>query len=197
MDPKNLDAYLAGLGIDADEEATLPSRPAPEPSGPSEPLHSSAPPPALTPESVLEQFLQGFVQRVAPQLSVEVRRTEETLEAEISGPDAQELAGRNGEVMAALDTLAYTALAKHFGRSELRVQVDVAGYRKQQAASLESLAQRLAREVAASGEPHELRPMNPAERRVIHMALKDHPDVLTESVGEGTGRRLVVRPRPA
>ena len=50
-------------------------------------------------------------------------------------------------------------------------------------------------QVAKSGEPHELQPMPPAERRVIHIALKEHPDVMSESIGEGAARRLIIKPR--
>ena len=86
-------------------------------------------------------------------------------------------------------------LAKHAGRGDLRVRVDVGGFRKRQADTLTKLAERLAVQVAKSGEPHELQPMPPAERRVIHIALKENPDVMSESVGEGAARRLIIRPR--
>ena len=77
----------------------------------------------------------------------------------------------------------------------MRVRVDAGGFKRRQADSLGKLAERLAVQVAKSGEPHELQPMTPAERRVIHVALKDHSLVTTESVGEGAGRHLVIKPR--
>ncbi len=49
--------------------------------------------------------------------------------------------------------------------------------------------------VAKSGEPHEMQPMPASERRILHITLKEHPDVMTESVGEGAARRLIIRPR--
>ena len=184
----NLDDYLAGLGIsDADEQAPPP--PAPEPAPAALEALSEEP---LT---VLERFLRGLVSRIDPGLSVTVRETEDALEAEIGGENAGRLAGRDGRTLGAIEVIAYTVLAKQAGRSDLRVRVDIGGFRRRQADTLTKLAERLAIQVAKSGEPHELQPMPPAERRIIHIALKEHPDVLSESVGEGAARRLVIRPR--
>lgn len=133
--------------------------------------------------------------RIDPGLSVTVREAEDALEAEITGEHAARLAGRDGRTLGAIEVLAYTVLAKQEGRGHLRVRVDVGGFRKRQADTLTKLAERLAVQVAKSGEPHELQPMPPAERRVIHIALKEHPDVMSESIGEGAARRLIIKPR--
>ncbi|AAF09828.1 Jag family protein [Deinococcus radiodurans] len=186
----NLDDYLAGLGIsDADESALPP--PAPDAAPVSAPLHGAD----EDPRAVLEQFLAELTARIDPGLRVQVRETEDALEAEISGENAARLAGRDGRTLGAIEVIAYAVLAKHAGRGDLRVRVDVGGFRKRQADTLTKLAERLAVQVAKSGEPHELQPMPPAERRVIHIALKENPDVMSESVGEGAARRLVIRPR--
>lgn len=186
----NLDDYLAGLGIsDADESALPP--PAPDAAPVSAPLHGAD----EDPRAVLEQFLAELTARIDPGLRVQVRETEDALEAEISGENAARLAGRDGRTLGAIEVIAYAVLAKHAGRGDLRVRVDVGGFRKRQADTLTKLAERLAVQVAKSGEPHELQPMPPAERRVIHIALKENPDVMSESVGEGAARRLAIRPR--
>ncbi|AKH16855.1 MULTISPECIES: protein jag [Deinococcus] len=186
----NLDDYLAGLGISDADESELPP-PAPD-AAPSAPTLEAAP---EDPRAALERFLQGLVTRIDPDLSVTVREAEDALEAEITGEHAARLAGRDGRTLGAIEVLAYTVLAKQEGRGHLRVRVDVGGFRKRQADTLTKLAERLAVQVAKSGEPHELQPMPPAERRVIHIALKEHPDVMSESVGEGAARRLIIRPR--
>ena len=186
----NLDDYLAGLGIsDADESALPP--PAPDAAPVSAPLPGAD----EDPRAVLEQFLAELTARIDPGLRVQVRETEDALEAEISGENAARLAGRDGRTLGAIEVIAYAVLAKHAGRGDLRVRVDVGGFRKRQADTLTKLAERLAVQVAKSGEPHELQPMPPAERRIIHIALKENPDVMSESVGEGAARRLVIRPR--
>ena len=186
----NLDDYLAGLGISDADESELPP-PAPD-AALSAPTLEAAP---EDPRAALERFLQGLVTRIDPDLSVTVREAEDALEAEITGEHAARLAGRDGRTLGAIEVLAYTVLAKQEGRGHLRVRVDVGGFRKRQADTLTKLAERLAVQVAKSCEPHELHPMPPAERRVIHIALKEHPDVMSESVGEGAARRLIIRPR--
>ncbi|NTY00514.1 protein jag [Deinococcus sp. JMULE3] len=186
----NLDDYLAGLGISDADESELPP-PAPD-AAPSAPTLEAAP---EDPRAALERFLQGLVTRIDPGLNVTVREAEDALEAEITGEHAARLAGRDGRTLGAIEVLAYTVLAKQEGRGHLRVRVDVGGFRKRQADTLTKLAERLAVQVAKSGEPHELQPMPPAERRVIHIALKEHPDVMSESIGEGAARRLIIRPR--
>ncbi|MVN87923.1 KH domain-containing protein [Deinococcus sp. HMF7620] len=187
----NLDDYLAGLGISGADESELPP-PAPDAALTAPPTPGAAP---ETPQATLERFLRGLVSRIDPDLSVTVRETEDALEAEITGENAAKLAGRDGRTLGAIEVLAYTVLAKHEGRTKERVRVDVGGYRKRQADTLTKLAERLAVQVAKSGEPHELQPMPAAERRVIHIALKEHPDVMSESVGEGAARRLMIKPR--
>lgn len=187
----NLDDYLAGLGIsDADE--TAPPPPSPEVMAPAPSALEAA---HEDPRAVLERFLRGLTSRIDPTLTVTVREGEEALEAEIGGENAGRLAGRDGRTLAAIEVLAYTVLAKQAGRNDLRVRVDVGGYRRRQAEVLTRLAERLAVQVAKSGEAHELQPMPAADRRVIHIALKEHPDVTTESVGEGAARRLIIKPR--
>ncbi|WP_291431655.1 protein jag [Deinococcus sp.] len=186
----NLDDYLAGLGISDADESEAP-RPAPD----------AALSATLTPETpedprtALEAFLTGLLVRIDPDLQVRVTQSDDALEAEITGENAAKLAGRDGRTLGAIEVLAYTVLAKQEGRGNLRVRVDIGGYRKRQAEALSRLAERLAVQVAKSGEAHELQPMSASERRVIHITLKENPDVMSESIGEGDARRLIIRPR--
>ncbi|WP_293911933.1 R3H domain-containing nucleic acid-binding protein [Deinococcus sp.] len=189
MDTKNLDDYLAGLGISEGDAAPPPV----------ELLTESALSPLSeanqSPLAVFEDFMQGLIAHLGSDLTLTVHDSGEALEAEIGGERAVKLAGRDGRTLGAIEVLAYAVLAKHAGRSDLRVRVDAGGFKRRQADNLGKLAERLAVQVAKTGEPHELQPMSPAERRVIHVALKDHALVTTESVGEGQGRHLVILPR--
>ncbi|MFC6618189.1 protein jag [Deinococcus radiophilus] len=215
QDPKNLGDYLAGLGIsDADDDTSAPNplSPASRPST-SVLLPGAAPTTAAAPfvgeqlesygdqpdpKTALEQFLWGVARRFDPGLSVRVTQDGDYLEGEITGENVGRLIGREGHVIEALDTLAYAAVAKYMPEGQhLRVRVDVGGYRGRHFQMLRQLADRVAESVASSGEPHNFQPMNPADRRIIHMALKDNPHVVTQSVGEGHSRRLVVKPAPA
>ena len=195
MDTKNLDDYLAGLGISEGDAAPPPPAELlatdPHAEGALTPLSPSA----QSPLAVFEDFMQGLIAHLGSDLTLSVSESGEALEAEIGGERAAKLAGRDGRTLGAIEVLAYAVLAKHAGRSDLRVRVDAGGFKRRQADNLGKLAERLAVQVAKSGEPHELQPMSPAERRVIHVALKDHALVTTDSVGEGQARHLVIRPR--
>jgi spoIIIJ-associated protein len=74
------------------------------------------------------------------------------------------------------------------------VVVDAAGYRDRRRQTLEGVAVRAAERVAATGEPVELDPMTPVERRLVHECLKDHAGVATASEGNEPYRRVVVIP---
>lgn len=190
MDKKtNLDEYLADLGI-SETEDEAPPRPA---------AHLTEVPLGVTesaqPAVIVERFLRGLLARIDDSLDVSVRDADDAVEAEITGERASRLAGRDGRVLQAVEVLAYTVLSKHTGRVDLRVRVDAGGFRRRHADNLTRLAERLAVQVAKSGEPHELQPMSPSDRRIMHIALKEHPDVMTESVGEGPSRHLIIRPR--
>lgn len=102
------------------------------------------------------------------------------------------LIGSKGETMRALQFIISTAL-KNQNYSHTRVNVDVAGYKKQRADRVSKQAQEWFEQVRDSGKPKELQPMNAADRRVVHKAAEDY-GLTTESVGEGRERRIVIKP---
>jgi spoIIIJ-associated protein len=120
--------------------------------------------------------------------------TEEPLALNIRGGDVADLIGRRGENLRALQFILSLMLNKQL-RRHLRVTVDVDGYRARREDLLRNMAARLAQRVRATREAMPLESMPPNERRIIHIALADDPDVMTESVGEGDARRVVIKPR--
>lgn len=112
----------------------------------------------------------------------------------IEGPTAGRLIGRHGRALYAFQTLARAIVARRLG-AFVPLVVDINGYRAKRAEALRRLALKKAEQVMATGRPVELEPMPAAERRVIHMALKDHPKVTTYSIGEGEERRVVIAMR--
>jgi spoIIIJ-associated protein len=196
---KNLDDYLAGLGISEPGEAVLPAPPQQGPPGevPAEEASGEAlgaMPPRLNPQETLEFFLGGLISRVDPDLKLNIQQGDGALEAEIVGAQAGKLSGRDGRVLGAIEVLAYAALSRQ-GHTEVRVRIDAGGFRRRHNENLSKVAERLAVQVAKTGEAHEMQPMPPADRRVFHLALQEHPLVQTESIGEGPSRRLVIMPR--
>ena len=113
---------------------------------------------------------------------------------DVQGPDVADLIGRRGEHLRALQFLLGLMVTKQL-RHHQRIIVDVDGYRGRREELLRNMAERFAQRVRATREAMQLETMPPNERRIIHMALADDPDVFTESVGEGDSRRVVIKPR--
>jgi len=113
---------------------------------------------------------------------------------EIEGQDAGLLIGRRGETLQALQFLIRMVTNRQLGRKAY-VVLDIEDYRERRVEMLRRLARRMAGRVGSSGREDSLEPMSPAERRIVHMALAGHPEVRTESEGEGNQRRVVVFPK--
>jgi len=140
-----------------------------------------------------------FVERVAQVIGASVTTTVSdrsgTVTVTCSGPDLGLLIGKHGQTIDAIQYLA-NAMART-GGEEHEIVVDAAGYRARRAAALEAVAQRSARRAAATGRRVDLDPMTAVERKVVHEALKDDPEVETASEGTEPNRYVVVLPRHA
>jgi spoIIIJ-associated protein len=117
-----------------------------------------------------------------------------TVFIDIHGPHAGMLIGKRGEHLAQFQYLVNVLVNRRLP-SWTRVIIDVEGYRSRREESLIALAHRVARQVARTRQPVTLEAMPANERRVIHVALRDNPDVETRSSGEGEERRVTVYPR--
>lgn len=113
---------------------------------------------------------------------------------EILGKDLSILIGRQAETLNALQYIASLMIGKELGRS-VPVVIDVEGYRQRRAQQLRQLARRMADQAIKTGRRQVLEPMPANERRVIHMELRDHPQVTTESVGEDPRRKVTILPK--
>ena len=121
-------------------------------------------------------------------------QTENSLILNIEGDDLGVLIGRRGLTLAALQYVVRLMIASR--ESEWpSVSVDVCGYKKRRHVALEELARRLADQAKYRRRPVTLEPMPPDERRVVHLALANNPDVYTESVGEDVERKVVIHPK--
>lgn len=116
-----------------------------------------------------------------------------TIFLDIMGRDLGMLIGRRGDHLSQLQFLMNTLVNRKLDQWT-RVIVDVEGYRARREESLVGLAERVARQVSRSGRSIVLEPMPANERRIIHLTLKQHPDVATHSDGEGSARRITVEP---
>ncbi len=109
----------------------------------------------------------------------------------IEGDDLGVLIGRRGQTLSSLQYVLRLIVAEKLKRW-VPINVDVASYKKRRYESLRSLALRLAEQVKRNRRLITLEPMPADERRIIHLALTDHPDVTTQSTGEGEMRKVVI-----
>jgi spoIIIJ-associated protein len=117
-----------------------------------------------------------------------------TIAFDIQGDDLGILIGRRGQTLACLQFVV-RLIVGHQTKTWFPITVDVEGYRDRRSEKLRALAWRLAERVRTRRSPFTLEPMLAYERRIIHLALADHPDVTTESIGEGEARKVVIRPK--
>jgi len=110
---------------------------------------------------------------------------------DIHGDDLSILIGRKAETLNALQYIASLIVGKELGRS-VPLTVDVEGYRSRREKQLKQLANRIAAQVVETGRSQALEPMPASERRTIHIELRNHPDVYTESAGDGDRRKVVI-----
>ena len=140
---------------------------------------------------VVEAALQGI--DVDGRLEVSTPE-EDALLAHVQTDTPEHVIGRGGQVINALQYLAVQAAHRAERPTRRRVVVDVNDYRRRRTEALENLARRAAEEAVTHQEEIELDPMSPAERRIIHMALKDLDTVVTRSEGDEPRRRVIVEP---
>ena len=140
-----------------------------------------------------------FVDRVARAIGANVTTASTERDGVVtvtcSGDDLGLLIGKHGQTIDAIQYLA-NAVARAAG-ADHAVVVDAAGYRARRTASLEAVARRSAHRAAATRRRVELDPMTAVERKIVHEALKDDPEVETESEGSEPNRYVVVLPRHA
>ena len=113
---------------------------------------------------------------------------------EVKGDDLGILIGRRGETLAALQYVVRLIVAHH-EKARVPLTIDVEGYKQRRYRSLRELALRLAQKALSTRQSMTLEPMPADERRIVHLALSVNPDVVTQSVGEGEMRKVVIMPR--
>lgn len=145
---------------------------------------------ALIAQEVLVQILG----RMRARAKVRVVEGADQVELAISGPDASVVVGNKGQTLDSLQYLLNRIVSRRVGEHKLLL-VNADGYREKREAALVDLARRLSEKARSEGKAVALNPMSARDRRVIHLTLKDDPEVCTRSEGEGEERRLLIVPR--
>lgn len=146
-------------------------------------------------KQVLEKLLRGMGIRSQVVIHRDVEGNEgPDFVLDIVGADLGILIGRRGETLRDLEYLARLIVASQTHSNE-RFMVDVEGYRARRERVLRELAKRMAERVRQNHQPITLEAMPPNERRIVHITLKEHPNVKTQSIGEGDRRRVMILPK--
>lgn len=122
-----------------------------------------------------------------------IEEHERSLLVKISSEESSRLIGNRGETLRALQHLV-SSMVRRTASETLYVTLDVGGYLEKQEQKLREVARSMAEEVKSSGLEKQLRPMNAAQRRIVHMELGEIDGIVTESVGTGADRRIVIKP---
>ena len=147
-------------------------------------------------ESVVSRMLHLL--NLQAQVSAHYGSTERdgrhNIHVDIRGNDLSVLIGRRSETLSAFQYIASLIVGKE-EQQFVQLTVDVEGYRDRREKQLVQMAMRMADQVTKSGRRQTLEPMPSAERRIIHIALREHPAVKTESTGEEPYRKVMILPK--
>jgi spoIIIJ-associated protein len=127
------------------------------------------------------------------ELTPRILQGEDRLEVDLSGDDVDWCFADDGEFVVSVEHLLPRIIRSLSGEATL-VRVDCDNFQEIREERLRSLAQRVAEEVRRKGRPRTLEPMNPADRRIVHITLADDPGVVSESSGDGYFKRVTIRP---
>lgn len=143
-----------------------------------------------------KKYLENILDNIGVDYNIEVRtlNDEQELYVMIDSSENPLLIGIQGRTLDALQALVKNLIGT-FTHDKIVVTVDVGGYKENRKRKLESLASKIAREVAQTKQAVKLKPMSAYERLIIHEKLANSKDVFTESEGEGENRAIVVKPR--
>jgi spoIIIJ-associated protein len=155
-----------------------------------------------TPEAVGQEVLDELLRLMGVRAAVDTYLGEDLADEgqpapivlNITGEDLGILIGRRGETLRALQYLV-RLMVSHRVKHWTNLVVDVESYLARRRHALESLANRVADQAIRSGRTQALEPMPPYERRLVHIALRKHPRVTTQSVGEGERRKVTIVPK--
>ena len=144
------------------------------------------------------KFVSDVIREMEMECKVFLRRPQEgnaqdEINIEIAGRDAGRIIGKKGQVLQALQFLTHRIINRP-GLDRRHILVDAEGYRSRRDNSLATMAQRLGRQAVEEGKIITFEPMNPRDRRVVHLALAKFEGVITRSDGEGDDRRVQIIP---
>ncbi|HQX76147.1 MAG TPA: R3H domain-containing nucleic acid-binding protein, partial [Thermoflexales bacterium] len=149
--------------------------------------------------ALAQELTQGVVDRMGFEASATAQlmpprdeHDHETIVVDIVGDDVDILLDHHMEGLNALQTVIQS-MWSHQTKDSTRISLDANGYKAKREQRIQQMAVRMAEQVVDTGRPVTLEPMSAAERRLVHIALRDNEKVYTESMGEGSSRRVQIK----
>jgi spoIIIJ-associated protein len=136
-------------------------------------------------------FVQSVVTAMGLALTVTVEESPEGTRINLQGEDGGVLIRRGGEGLQALQHVVATTYRKQLG-DDNRIVIDCNGFRRDKDAELRQMALFMAGKARSSGVPQEMGPLNPYERRIVHLAIAENPDVTSESIGDAFMKTVII-----
>ncbi len=150
---------------------------------------------AIKPQKVIEETIHDLLGKLKVEAKVSVTEEEDMhFNINLETPETGLLIGYHGETLNSLQLFLGVILYRKLGRW-IHVVLDVGDYRKMREESIKEMVTRIVGEVEQTGSPVVLPYLTPLERRIVHMMLSDHQNVVSESSGEGRERRVTIKPR--
>jgi len=183
-------------------EAGAPA-PAPEPLPVPVPATEPAPEPSFEEDELLnlsEKTVSELLAKMKIEAKLSISYGEPDEEGrrpvcvELHGDDLGILVGRRAEILNALQYIVNLIVSKQLERW-VQIVVDVEGYRSRHEVQLRKMARQMAGQAVQTGRRQVLEPMSAADRRIIHLELRDHLDVTTQSIGEEPARKVTIVPK--
>jgi spoIIIJ-associated protein len=147
--------------------------------------------PSTSLTSQIADFVQNVVNAMGAQLKVTVEEGPDGARINLEGEDGGVLVRRGGEGLQALQHIVATAFRKQLG-DDNRIVIDCNGFRRDKDAELRKMAHFIADKARTSGVSQEMGPLNPYERRIVHMAIAETADVTSESIGDAFMKTVII-----
>jgi spoIIIJ-associated protein len=139
-------------------------------------------------------FVHDVVNAMGVSLTATVEESPEATRINLQGEDGGVLVRRGGEGLQALQHIVATTFRRQLG-DDNRIVIDCNGFRKDKDAELKQMARFYAGKAKTSGMPQEMGPLNPYERRIVHLAIAEEPGVTSESIGDAFMKTVVISTR--
>lgn len=139
----------------------------------------------------ISEFVQNVVNAMGLVLTVTIEETPEATHINLDGEDGGVLIRGGGEGLQALQHIVATTFRKQLG-DDNRIVIDCMNFRRDKDAELRQMAKFIADKARRTGAPQEMGPLNPYERRIVHLAIADEDDMASESIGDAHMKTVII-----